>query len=115
MNKEAANAFRKADKELNEIYQKILVEYKTDTVFVKNLKQSQRFWIQFRDAELAMKYPEREEGYYGSVHPMCVAMYLTQLTEERIKILRIWLDGIEEGDVCCGSVKSKGMEPTPPK
>jgi hypothetical protein len=58
---------------------------------------------------------EREEGYYGSVHPMCVAMYLTQLTEERIKILRIWLDGIEEGDVCCGSVKSKDMEPTPPK
>jgi hypothetical protein len=32
-------------------------------------------------------------------------MYLTELTEERIKKLKIWLKGIKEGDVCIGSVK----------
>lgn len=53
------------------------------------------------------KYPDREEGYYGSIHPMCWILYLTELTEERTKKLKTWLLGIEEGDVCNGSVKTK--------
>jgi hypothetical protein len=32
---------------------------------------------------------------------------LKELTEERIKKLSIWLVGIQEGDVCNGSVKIK--------
>ena len=31
--------------------------------------------------------------------------YLDELTKSRIKTLKVWLDGIEEGDVCSGSVK----------
>ncbi len=101
------NVYEKADKELNDLYHKILIEYKTDTVFIKNLKASQRIWITFRDAELKMKFPEREPGYYGSVLPMCVASYLEKLTRERIKTLKVWIDGIQEGDACNGSVKTK--------
>ena len=107
MNQQANDSYRKVNKELNEIYKQILIEYKTDTVFVKNLKSSQRIWITFRDAELKVKYPERETEYYGSIHPVCVANYLEKLTRERINTLKVWITGIEEGDCCSGSVKMK--------
>ena len=107
MNNDARISYQKADKELNNTYQKILIEYRTDSVFIKTFKASQRIWVSFRDAELKMKYPDREPGYYGSIQPMCVSNYLEQLTRERIKTLTVWLDGIEEGDGCAGSVKAK--------
>ncbi len=105
MNKEAGDKYNNADSTLNVVYQKILNEYSNDTAFISNLKLSQRLWIQFRDAQLKMKYPVSYS--YGSVQPMCVSFYLTDLTDERIKTLQTWLDGIEEGDVCTGSVKLK--------
>jgi uncharacterized protein YecT (DUF1311 family) len=107
MNQEARLSYRKTDKELNDLYQRILVEYQADTIFIRNLKASQRIWITFRDAELKVKYPEREPGYYGSIHPVCIANYLEQLTRERIKALEIWGEGLEEGDACNGSVRTK--------
>jgi uncharacterized protein YecT (DUF1311 family) len=108
MNNEENNKFKLADKELNATYQKILKEYKTDFEFLKNLKISQNIWIKFRDAEMKTRYPDRkEEGYYGSVQPMCWSIYLTQLTQQRTKNLKIWLTGIPEGDICSGSVTIK--------
>jgi uncharacterized protein YecT (DUF1311 family) len=107
LNEQEHKRYLKTDSELNSIYQNILKEYASDTAFVKNLKVSQKLWIQFRDAEMKLKYPDREPGYYGSVQPMCWSIYLTQLTEDRIKTLKQWLDGIEEGDVCAGSTKTK--------
>ncbi|MCF0038695.1 lysozyme inhibitor LprI family protein [Dyadobacter fanqingshengii] len=101
------NSYAKAEIEINSVYQKILREYATDKEFIKNLRTSQRLWIQFRDAEVRARYPQREPGYYGSVHSMCLANLKTELTNERIKVLRVWLTGIEEGDVCAGSVKRK--------
>lgn len=99
--------YKKAEIEINSVYQDILKEYSSDKEFVKNLKTTQRLWIQFRDAEVKAKYPNRTPGYYGSVYAMCVSGYMTQLTNERIKTLRVWLTGIEEGDVCSGSVRIK--------
>jgi|LakMenE01Jun11ns_1017448.scaffolds.fasta_scaffold9163812_1 uncharacterized protein YecT (DUF1311 family) len=107
MNQVEHNNYLKADKELNLVYNNILKDYKSDTTFIKNFKSAQRIWIQFRDAEMKSKYPDREQGYYGSIHPMCRNVYLTELTEERTKKLRVWLTGIEEGDSCTSSVKIK--------
>nr|WP_246124494.1 MULTISPECIES: lysozyme inhibitor LprI family protein [Bizionia] len=114
MNDEANNEFRKADAELNNVYQKIITEYKTDSIFIERLKKTQRIWISYRDAELEMKFPAEDKRVeYGSVFPMCVSYFLGKLTEERTEKLKIWLDGIEEGDVCSGSVKSKyELDPT---
>jgi uncharacterized protein YecT (DUF1311 family) len=106
MNQQAYASYNKADKKLNTIYQKILVKYKTDKLFVANLKKSQRIWISFRDAEMDMKYPNYPNQNYGSIHPTCRAVYLTELTESRIKTLNVWLNGIKEGDACSGSVKT---------
>lgn len=54
-----------------------------------------------------MKFPEPEPGSYGSSYPMCVSAYKAELTRARIRELRRWLDGIDEGDICGGSVKTK--------
>ena len=105
MNQDARDDYKKAETELNSIYQQILKEYAADTSFISHLKAAERLWIKFRDAELSMKYPEAE--YYGSVQPMCQANYLEQLTRDRIETLKVWVDGIEKGDVCSGSVKDK--------
>jgi uncharacterized protein YecT (DUF1311 family) len=108
MNQQAAEAYKKADTELNTIYQKILKDYSADKEFIKNLKASQRIWISFRDAELKMKYPDRKEPmYYGSIHPMCVSLYLEKLTLDRVATLKLWSEGAEEGDGCAGSEKVK--------
>lgn len=108
MNKEAYADFHTSDDELNRVYKQIITEYKEDTVFLDALKKSQRIWIKFRDAELEMKYPNYQDlSHYGSIHPMCRAYYLKNLTDKRIETLKIWLVGIEEGDLCNGSVKIK--------
>ncbi len=80
INQQANVPYQKADKELNAVYQKIVLKYKNDPVFIASLKAAQRLWIQFRDAELKMKYPPREQGYYGSVYPMCYSAYKEELT-----------------------------------
>lgn len=107
MNKEAYADFQKSNNQLNEIYQTILSEYESDSIFVNNLKKSQRIWIQFRDSEMELKYPNYNDDFYGSIHPTCRAVYLQELTDSRIETLKKWVCGTEEGDVCSGSVKIK--------
>jgi uncharacterized protein YecT (DUF1311 family) len=107
MNKAAAADYQKADKELNSVYQQILKEYKADTAFIKNLKNSQRIWLQFRDAELKTKYPDRNPTFYGTAHPVCRSLYLAELTKERTEKLKVWVTGIEQENICAGSVKTK--------
>lgn len=114
MSQTQADATRKArekqqnaNDELVVTYNKILALYQTDTVFVANFKTSQILWEQLRDAELKTKYPSREPGYYGSMHSMCLNIYLTELTNERITKLKGWIVGGEEGDGCAGTVRSK--------
>lgn len=75
-------------------------------MFIEKLKLAQRAWIKFRDASFEMKYPHHKDRYYyGSAFSMCSRSYLAELTITRIAELKVWLKGIEEGDVCCGSVK----------
>ncbi|QNF35570.1 DUF1311 domain-containing protein [Adhaeribacter swui] len=107
MNKQAYAKYQKADQELNEVYKKILGQYKADKPFITNLKASQRIWVTFRDAELRMKFPDREGNYYGSLHPVCRANYLEELTCQRIDKLREWLTNPKEGEGCAGSVQAK--------
>ncbi|MCX6183245.1 MAG: DUF1311 domain-containing protein [Bacteroidetes bacterium] len=106
MNEEAYRDFHQSDSVLNRTYSDIIKLYKSDPEFINALKKSQRLWIKFRDAELEMKFPNyKEAGYYGSIHPMCRAYYLKELTDKRIETLMEWRIGGEEGDGCGGSVK----------
>jgi uncharacterized protein YecT (DUF1311 family) len=107
MNEDAAASFKAADKKLNSLYQKILKDYADDPVFIASFKSAQRCWITFRDAQLKMKYPDREPGYYGSIQSMLETMYLPELTKDRIKALHVWIDGVQEGDLSGGTVRVK--------
>jgi uncharacterized protein YecT (DUF1311 family) len=92
--------YAKVDAELNSIYGKLIAKYKSDDEFLKKLKIAQESWLKFRDADLASLYhQENKPGAYGSVHPMCKAMELIRLTNERAKELKEMLNP-EEGDVC---------------
>jgi uncharacterized protein YecT (DUF1311 family) len=104
MNKAAHMQYQEADRELNSIYKQILQLYRTDTVFINNLKAAQRIWLQFREAEVKMKFPDRQPGYYGSIAPLCWSQYQTELTRERIITLKQWVKGINEPDDCSGSI-----------
>jgi len=106
LNQIANIGYKKADIELNDVYKKILTEYKTDSIFIDRVKKTQRIWISYRDAELEMKFPaENKQAEYGSVYSMCASEFLKELTEERIEKLQVWLKGIEEEEICSGSVK----------
>ena len=105
MNQQAIESYQNTEKELNEIYKKILVEYKTDTIFIENLNTAQKIWVSFREAELNVKFPDMENRHYGTALPVCVNMYLEKLTRERINTLKIWLEGYIDKDACNGSVK----------
>jgi uncharacterized protein YecT (DUF1311 family) len=111
INLSAANDFKKADAELNKVYNKIKVSYKTKTLFLKRLQEVQLKWMAFRDAELEALYPTDgatdKEDAYGSAYSLCRSNWLTKLTIQRTKELKRWLDGIAEGDVCCGSIRVK--------
>lgn len=104
---DANTDYQNADKELNAVYKKVAKEYKDDAAFIAALKASEKAWIKLRDAQVKMKFPEDEPGYYGSDYPMCVSAYMAELTRARTKELQQWLDGVEEGDVCAGSMKTK--------
>ena len=106
LNNKAKAEYQMVDEELNRVYQKILQDCRNDTIFIKSMKEAQRQWIKFRDAQVKMKYPSYPDSD-ESVLPMCRNYYLKELTTNRIKELNQWIDGVEEGDVCSGSIKIK--------
>lgn len=106
MNTKAKTEYEKVDKDLNKVYQELIQDYKNDTVFIKSMKEAQRQWVKFRDAQVKMKYPPYPNAN-ASVLPICRYYYLKELTSFRVNELKQWVDGVEEGDVCSGSIKIK--------
>jgi uncharacterized protein YecT (DUF1311 family) len=108
MNRDACDEYRKADVEMNSVYGQILKSYERDTPFIEKLKKAQRAWLLFRDAHLESLYPAQDKlAAYGSVNEMCRCTVLAELTSQRTKVLKRWVTGVQEGDVCSGSIKTK--------
>lgn len=106
MKSDACNGYQTADAEMNRLYRQVLRVYKSDPVFVRKLRVAQRAWIEFRNAHLESLYPKRNKlSAYGSANPLCRCAVLAELTDERLKSLKKWVSGIEEGDVCAGSIR----------
>ena len=101
MNDCLCNQYKKADAELNRVYQQLLSASANDKVFIEKLKTAQRAWIAFRDAQLEAIYPETGDPRvkYGSVYPMCYCGAQQDLTEERTRHLKRMLRS-PEGDAC---------------
>jgi uncharacterized protein YecT (DUF1311 family) len=97
-----------ADGEMTKLYSQIMKEYAHDKEFVEKLKTAQRAWIRFRDAHLEALYPAKDkQSEYGSSYSSCYAMGILHLTRERIDHLMQWKEGVNEGNVCAGSIKFK--------
>lgn len=92
MNAQAAEEFKKADKELNQVYAKVLAEL--DDEAKERLKKSQRAWVAFRDAEADFRADAEARG--GSMWPLIHEGARSSLTKDRVKALREYL--IEEGE-----------------
>jgi uncharacterized protein YecT (DUF1311 family) len=109
LNARAGAEFAAADAELNGVYQQIRKRYRDEPQFLTKLRDAQRAWIAFRDAELEAIYPPPASGSmqqaYGSMLPMCLAEQKARLTRERTAQLRRWLEGGAEGDACAGSAR----------
>ena len=112
MNQDVCAQYKQADQALNTTYSKVLKEYAKDPEFLSQLKQAQRAWVAFRDAHLAARFPKaNKQTEYGSAYPACRCALLTEITQERTKQLKVWADGIPEGDMCTGSVRTAGSVP----
>ncbi|OUJ75524.1 lysozyme inhibitor LprI family protein [Hymenobacter crusticola] len=113
MNAKTCGEYRKADQQLNQLYQQVLKLYAKDAVFLKAFKASQVAWLKFRDAQTEALFPKQptevKQVTYGSVYSLCNCQSLTSLTNDRNKQLKVWVVGIEEGDVCSGSVRRKAQ------
>jgi uncharacterized protein YecT (DUF1311 family) len=103
INASACDAVKKADAELNAVYTAILKKNAEDKRFLDKLKAAQRAWIAFRDAEMGARYPAQDKSEYGSAFNLCWCNALADLTRRRTADLKLWRDGIPEGDVCVGS------------
>ena len=111
LNEDACGAYKTADQELNSLYQQVLKLYAPDAAFLKAFRASQQAWLTYRDAQLEARFPTRpgeaKRVTYGSVYPTCSCTILAELTTARNQQLRVWVEGIAEGDVCSGSVRTK--------
>jgi uncharacterized protein YecT (DUF1311 family) len=96
MNLCAGEEFDAADKELNEVYTRLLAAM-DDEGYRAKLKVAQRNWIQFRDNECTFETADNEGG---SIHPMVYTGCLTRLTRERTRALQAHLTCWQNADRC---------------
>jgi uncharacterized protein YecT (DUF1311 family) len=88
MNAQARAEFEKADAELNKTYEALLAKL-PDAGSKQKLKESQRAWLAFRDAEAAFA---ADQARGGSMAPTIRYETMTELTQQRIKQLKSHLE-----------------------
>ncbi len=106
MNLEACEALKAAENSLDATFRRILSEYHDEEVFLDKFMAAQDSWMNFRDAHLAALYPEKDsQTAYGTIFALCRCNALLELTRDRIQVLEKWIEGVEEGDICAGSIR----------
>lgn len=105
MNEEICEDMLKVEKELENVVKKIRKKYYNDTLFLTKLEMSQKRWIKYRESQIELKFPaEDKQLEYGSLYPICYCLEKIMITEQRIRYLEMWVNGVIEGNVCPGSV-----------
>jgi uncharacterized protein YecT (DUF1311 family) len=85
---EAFLKYKTTDAKLNDTYQKLLDKKKSDAQFLKNLRNSERLWIKFRDAQLVEKYNQNVSIEDIRKLTTSQIVFLTILEEKRLKELQ---------------------------
>ena len=97
---------KKADTELNKVYQEVLKTYKKDPKGLAKIKAAEKAWIAFRDAYLESFYNVDEIGSANTLST-CQCQLETRLIQERIAQLKFFLDPDNSGDVCSPNWKTE--------
>jgi uncharacterized protein YecT (DUF1311 family) len=97
MNSCADKDFQAADKKLNKLYTNLMSKY--EPKYQALLKDAERKWIAYRDAECAFETAQSEGG---SINPMEYSLCLREKTNARIKELKAQRD-CPEGDLTCNN------------
>lgn len=101
-------SFEKTKAELERVYNRVLHVYAADKLFIQKLKAAQQAWLDYVDAYLESRFPEPDKiSAYGSAFHLCAAQIRQRFNQARIKELKEWLNGVEEGDLCAGSIHTK--------
>lgn len=87
MNLCAAEDAKKADRRLNQTYQKAIAKFK-GTPQEKQLVDAQLVWIKFRDADCAFS---RDRFQGGSMAPMVYSTCIARMSQQRTKELEGYL------------------------
>ncbi|MCK5903281.1 MAG: DUF1311 domain-containing protein [Cocleimonas sp.] len=94
LNQCADKAFRTADKALNQAYDALIKRAGKDKFAIKKLRESQRLWIKFRDAELDYIFPCKDHNKrhcWGSMIGILYPEAKKDLTIERTQRLKKYL------------------------
>ncbi len=99
-NRCVAEAFAKADAELNRTYGELRA--KLDGAGQRNLVAAQRAWIAFRDAECNLRtgYDPADPAASGTIAPMLIGLCRTDLTRQRTADLKAQIR-CPGGDLSC--------------
>ena len=84
MNKCAHKAYKKSDRRMNSVYRRAVRAQKGD--HLRALRKAQRSWVAFRD-NACNSYSNLGDG--GSIRPLLYSTCLSQLTDERTKMLQL--------------------------
>ncbi len=83
---------------------RVHVLYAEDAVFLQAFDRSQQAWERYRDAQLEALYPG-DPSQWGSIRGFCVSQAALQMMQARIAQIGLWVTGVEEGEVCAGSIR----------
>ncbi len=108
---ELFSELQEAQSKLDLIYTEILQDYAEDRIFIAALEKSQSAWLLYRDSVLEARFPKDDKLIeYGWAYSACSYSILLDLTNQRIRELMVWIDGVPEKDLCRGSAKRAGNE-----
>jgi uncharacterized protein YecT (DUF1311 family) len=84
----AGEEFKRADAELNRVYQQLLKAVEGDKLATTKIKWAEQTWIVYRDAYLEAMFPMEDKQEYGSIYPMEYASTKAELTRTQTAALK---------------------------
>jgi len=98
----AAAALTEADRQLNATYQAVLKKWAAFPSMTAKLRQAQRNWLTYRDADIAARFANADHdqavGAAGTAYPMARNLYQAGLVFERTARLCEFLRGDAYGE-----------------
>jgi len=104
---DSCEEFNAIDLQLLNTIESINEKYKREKLFLQHFKNSQIYWIQYRDRQVRALYPLKKEDYskqYGESYGLCKCKELTKLSKIRLKELERWLNEPNKTAECPNSI-----------